>query len=67
MREICRELTLRVGWDLVTDVCLKRKIRNYIETVKEDEEGFKIYIREDVPLNRSDREACESLGNKRNR
>ena len=38
---------------LVTDVCLKRKIRNYIETVKEGEEGFKIYIREDVPLNRS--------------
>ncbi|MBS5284505.1 MAG: type I-C CRISPR-associated protein Cas7/Csd2 [Clostridiales bacterium] len=50
------------GLGLVTDVCLKRKIRNYIETVKEDEAGFKIYIKEDVPLNRSDREACESLG-----
>lgn len=50
------------GLGLVTDVCLKRKIRNYIETVKEDEEGYKIYIKEDVPLNRSDREACKSLG-----
>src|SRR5699024_5443634 len=50
------------GLGLVTDVCLKRKIRNYIETVKEDAEGFKIYIKEDVPLNRSDREACKSLG-----
>lgn len=50
------------GLGLVTDVCLKRKIRNYIETVKEDEEGFKIYIKDNVPLNRSDREACESLG-----
>ena len=50
------------GLGLVTDVCLKRKIRNYIETVKEDEDGFKIYIREDVPLNRSDRKACEALG-----
>lgn len=50
------------GLGLVTDVCLKRKIRNYIETVKEDTEGFKIYIKEDVPLNRSDREACKSLG-----
>ena len=49
------------GLGLVTDVCLKRKIRNYVETVKEDAKGYKIYIKEDVPLNRSDREACESL------
>ena len=33
------------GLGLVTDVCLKRKIRNYIETVKEDAEGYKIYIK----------------------
>lgn len=50
------------GLGLVTDVCLKRKIRNYIETVKEDETGYKIYIKEEIPLNRSDREACKSLG-----
>ena len=50
------------GLGLVTDVCLKRKIRNYIETVKEDAEGYKIYIKDDVPLNRSDREACASVG-----
>lgn len=50
------------GLGIVTDVCLKRKIRNYIETVKEDEKGYKIYIKEDVPLNRSDREACASVG-----
>lgn len=50
------------GLGIVTDVCLKRKIRNYIETVKEDEEGYKIYIKENIPLNRSDREACKSLG-----
>ena len=50
------------GLGLVTDVCLKRKIRNYVETVKEDAKGYKIYIKEDVPLHRSDREACESLG-----
>ena len=50
------------GLGLVTDVCLKRKIRNYIEMVKEDEAGYKIYIKENVPLNRSDREACESIG-----
>lgn len=50
------------GYGLVTDVCLKRKIRNYVETVKEDEAGYKIYIKDNVPLNRSDAEACEYLG-----
>ena len=50
------------GLGLVTDVCLKRKIRNFVETVKEGEAGYQIYIREDVPLNRSDRKACENLG-----
>lgn len=50
------------GYGLVTDVCLKRKIRNYVETVKEGETGFDIYIREDVPLNRSDNKAYEHLG-----
>lgn len=47
---------------LVTDVCLKRKIRNFVETVKEDAPGYRIYIKEGVPLNRSDLEACTYLG-----
>lgn len=50
------------GYGLVTDVCLKRKIRNYVQTVKEGEPGYKIYIKEDVPLNRSDNTAYEYLG-----
>ena len=50
------------GYGLVTDVCLKRKIRNYVETVKEDEPGYSIYVKEDVPLNRSDNKAFEYLG-----
>ena len=33
-----------------------------MEAVKEEEEGYKIYIKEDVPLNRSDRKAYESIG-----
>lgn len=49
------------GYGIVTDVCLKRKIRNYVETVKEDAEGCKIYIKEAVPLNRSDNTAYEYL------
>lgn len=28
------------GYGLVTDVCLKRKIRNYVETLKEDEKAI---------------------------
>lgn len=47
------------GYGIVTDVCLKRKIRNYVETAKEGEPGYRIYIKEGVPLNASDREACE--------
>ena len=50
------------GYGIVTDVCLKRKIRNYVETLKEDEEGYRIYIKENVPLNRSDSTAIEALG-----
>lgn len=52
------------GCGLVTDVCLKRKIRNYVETIKEDENGYGIYIKENVPLNRSDSQALEALGHK---
>jgi CRISPR-associated protein Csd2 len=50
------------GHGIVTDVCLKRKIRNYVETVKEDENGYRIYIKDGVPLNRSDKEACTYCG-----
>ena len=50
------------GYGLVTDVCLKRKIRNYVETVKEGESGYRIYVKDNVPLNRSDAEACTYVG-----
>ena len=50
------------GYGLVTDVCLKRKIRNYVETAKEDTPGSRIYIRDQVPLQRNDAEALAYLG-----
>ena len=50
------------GYGIVTDVCLKRKIRNYVEVAKEDEAGYQIYIKDQVPLNRSDKKALEYLG-----
>lgn len=34
------------GHGIVTDVCLKRKIRNYVELVKNDEPEYKIFIKE---------------------
>ena len=49
------------GLGIVTDVCLKRKIRNYVETVKEDATGYRIYVKDGVPLNRSDAEAYAAL------
>ena len=50
------------GHGIVTDVCLKRKIRNYVETVKGDAPGYKIYIKDNVPLNTSDKTAYTYLG-----
>lgn len=50
------------GYGIVTDVCLKRKIRDYVEVKKEDEKGFKIYIKNGVPLNTSDESAYIELG-----
>lgn len=50
------------GYGIVTDVCLKRKIRNCVETICEDKEGYKIYIKDGVPLNESDNTAYIAFG-----
>ena len=47
---------------LVTDVCLKRKIRNYVEALKEDAPGYRIYIKEGATLNSKDEEAYADAG-----
>lgn len=49
------------GYGIVTDVCLKRKIRNYVEMSKDEEPGYQIYIKDNIPLNRSDAKAFEYL------
>lgn len=50
---------------LVTDVCLKRKVRNYVALVKDDggkpHPGFDIYVREGVVLNNQHKRAYEAL------
>lgn len=47
---------------IVTDVCLKRKIRNYVELVKEGDAGYNILIKNDRSLNSKFTEAYESQG-----
>ena len=49
---------------LVTDVCLKRKIRNFVEIFKEDEPYYNILVKPDKALNTKFTEAYEALGEK---
>ena len=39
------------GMGLVTDVCLKRKVRNYVQTAKGQAHGYDIFIKEKAVLN----------------
>lgn len=50
------------GYGIVTDVCLKRKIRNYVEMVKGNAPGYRIYVKEGIPLNANHREAYLAVG-----
>lgn len=50
------------GLGLVTDVCLKRKIRNYVDIVKNGSEGYDIYVREGAVLNTQHRKAYSAAG-----
>ena len=47
---------------LVTDVCLKRKVRNYVADTAGDATGQRIYVRERAVLNSRHREAYKDLG-----
>ncbi len=42
---------VETGKGLVTDVCLKRKIRNYVQLAKDGQPGYDIFIREKAVLN----------------
>ena len=41
------------GMGLVTDVCLKRKVRNYVQVAKDCANGYDIFIKEKAVLNKS--------------
>lgn len=50
------------GYGYVTDVCIKRKIRNFVELYKEGEPGYQILIKPDKALNTKFTEAYEAEG-----
>lgn len=50
------------SYGLVTDVCIKRKIRNFVELYKENEPGYNILIKADRSLNSKFTAAYEECG-----
>jgi CRISPR-associated protein Csd2 len=54
------------GLGIVTDVCIKRKIRNYVEIIKPDQilakTRFNIYVKEGAILNLQHKVAYDALG-----
>lgn len=49
------------GHGLVTDVCLKRKVRNFVGTVKEEQPPYEIYVKERAVLNNQHDRAYQAL------
>lgn len=47
----------QTGHGIVTDVCLKRKIRDYVDIVKGDISPYRIYVKTGIPLNSKHEEA----------
>jgi len=50
------------GHGLVTDVCVKRKVRNYVGLVKEEQPPFEIYVKEKAILNKQHERAYVGIG-----
>jgi CRISPR-associated protein Csd2 len=50
------------GRGLVTDVCLKRKVRNYVGIVKGERPPYEIYVKEKAVLNKQHQRAYEAIG-----
>ena len=50
------------GCGLVTDVCLKRKIRNYVGLMKGEKSPYEIYVKEKAVLGRAHVKAFNELG-----
>ena len=49
------------GYGIVTDVCIKRKVRNYVEITKSGQKGFDIYVKDGAILNNLNKKAYDAL------
>lgn len=50
------------GRGLVTDVCLKRKVRNFVGLVKSEQPPYEIYVKEKAVLNKTHERAYVAIG-----
>ncbi|MDW7771619.1 MAG: type I-C CRISPR-associated protein Cas7/Csd2 [Desulfobulbaceae bacterium] len=55
------------GHGITTDVCLKRKVRNYVELVKEDQTPFNIYVKEKGILTERRQPAYEAVADEKDK
>lgn len=49
------------GHGLITDVCLKRKVRNFIQLTRDGEPSYEIYVKEKAILNNQQSRAYQAL------
>lgn len=50
------------SYGVITDVCLKRKIRNFVEIIKDGKSPYEIYVREKAVLNLTHERAHKAIG-----
>lgn len=55
------------GHGITTDVCLKRKIRNYVELVKKDQTPYNIYVQEKAVLTEQRLPAYEAVADEKDK
>jgi CRISPR-associated protein Csd2 len=55
-------LDAETGHGLVTDVCLKRKVRNYVGIARGEQPPYEIYVKEKAVLNKQHERAYEGIG-----
>ncbi|MES2370772.1 MAG: type I-C CRISPR-associated protein Cas7/Csd2 [Pseudomonadota bacterium] len=55
-------LDAETGHGLVTDVSLKRKVRNFVGLVKDEQPPYEIYVKEKAILNKTHERAYEGIG-----
>jgi len=52
----------QTGNGIVTDVCIKRKVRDYVDLVKSENAGYEIYVKSGAVLNNQHKKAYDYLG-----